>query len=311
MKTLVVCGGQSVADVMVRPFEGLPIPGTSKLVEHTGLFSGGCTNNTALTLAKLGVPVEIVTAVGRDEFGDFLVRNLTRAGVGTTHVQRDPTLHTAVSIVLVNQDGERSFLHHPGANAGLRGEHFPQSLLEQARVLHIGGALLLKELDGPPMAELLSRARAAGATITLDTTFDRYGTGLRLLAPCFPLLDVFLANEREATTLSGRTTSEDCAAFFLDAGCAATVIKMGDKGCLLATGSGRKRLPAFVMPVVDTTGAGDAFAAGFLAGLVSGRSLEDCARLGCAAGGCCVGFPGASAFPVSMQDLYSLTGLAA
>ena len=310
MKTLVVCGGQIVADVMVRPFEGLPVPGTSTLVEHTGLFSGGCTNNTALTLARLGVNVEIVTAIGHDEFGDFLVRNLERAGVGTAHVQRDSKRHTAVSIVLVNQDGERSFLHHPGANAGLRGEHFPQPLLEQARVLHIGGALLLKELDGPPMAELLSRARTAGATITLDTTFDRFGTGLSLLGPCFPLLDVFLANEREATALSGRTTPEECATFFLDAGCKATVIKMGEHGCLLASGPDRRMLPAFSVPVVDTTGAGDAFAAGFLAGLVNGRSLEDCARLGCAAGGRCVGHPGASAFPVSMQDLYALVGQA-
>jgi sugar/nucleoside kinase (ribokinase family) len=275
-------------------------------VEHTGLFSGGCANNTALTLAKLGVPVEIVTAVGRDEFGDFLVRNLARAGVGTAHVRRDSERHTAVSIVLVNQDGERSFLHHPGANGGLRDEHFPQSLLAQARVLHIGGALLLKELDGAPMAELLTRARAAGATVTLDTTFDRFGTGLRLLGPSFPLLDVFLANEREATALSGLTTPEDCAAFFLDRGCKATVIKMGEHGCLLATGSERRRLPAFSLPVVDTTGAGDAFAAGFVAGLVNGRSLEDCARLGCAAGGRCVGHPGASAFPTSMQDLDAL-----
>jgi len=306
LKTLVVCGGQSVADVMVRPFDGLPVTGTSKLVEHTGLFSGGCANNTALTLAKLGVPVEIVTSVGCDEFGDFLVKNLARAGVGTAHVRRDPERHTSVSIVLVSPDGERSFLHHPGANGGLRAEHFPQSILEKARVLHIGGALLLKDLDGPPMAGLLQRARSVGATITMDTTFDRYGTGLQLLGPCFPLLDVFLANEREAAAITSLATPEDCASFFLDHGCKAAVIKMGDKGCLLATGSERRRIHAFSVPVVDTTGAGDAFAAGFLAGLVGGRSVEDCARLGCAAGGRCVGHPGASAFPVSMQDLYAL-----
>lgn len=308
MKTLVVCGGQIVADVMVRPFDGLPVPGTSTLVEHTGLFSGGCANNAALTMAKLGVPVEIVTSVGCDTFGDFLVRNLERAGVGTAHVQRHAELHTAVSVVLVAKDGERSFLHHPGANGGLRAEHFPQSLLEKARVLHIGGALLLKELDGPPMAGLLSRARDAGATITVDTTFDRYGTGLQVLSPSFPLMDVFLANEREATALTGRATPEECATFLLDQGCRAVVIKMGEKGCLFAAANERRRLPAFSVPVVDTTGAGDAFAAGFVAGLVNGRSLEDCARLGCAAGGRCVGHPGASAFPTSMQDLDRLVG---
>ena len=309
MKTLVVCGGQSVADVMVRPFEGLPDRGVSKLIEHTGLYSGGCANNTALTLSRLSVAVEIVTAVGNDEFGDFLVRNLERTGVGTQYVQRIPGAHTAVSIVLVTKDGERSFLHHRGAYSSLREEHFPQALLEKARVLHIGGALLLKDLDGPPMAKLLGRARAAGAQTTLDVTFDRFGAGRTLLAPCFPLLDVLLANEREAAAITGRATPEDCAAFLLDQGCRATVIKMGEKGCLLATGGQRVHLPAFSVPVVDSTGAGDAFAAGFLAGLVNGRTLEDCARLGCAAGACCVSHPGASAFSTSIADLFGLARL--
>ena len=306
---VVVCAGIVVADVILRPFSGLPEPGGLKLVERIGLYSGGCAANTALTLARVGVPTEVVASVGQDEFGEFLVRTLAGSGVGVAGVVRSPELGTSTTVVLVAADGERSFLHTIGANAGLHPEHFPAALLHRCRILHFGGALLLPGFDGPPMAEVLCAARAAGALTSLDTAQDHSGRWYSTLATCLPELDVFMTSEREGAAIAGRDNPQEAASFLLDRGARFVAIKLGQRGCLVASAGERHRLPAFSVPVVDTTGAGDAFAAGFLAGLAAGRDLRSCGLLGCAAGARCVSHPGAAAFPVSMDDLLSLAQL--
>ncbi len=308
-KDSVVSAGIVVADVIVRPFAALPERGGLRLVERIGLYSGGCAANTALSLARLGVPVEVVASVGGDEFGNFLERTLAEAGVGVSGLVRSRELGTSATVVLVAADGERSFVHTIGANAGLRPEHFPAELLSRCRILHLGGALLLPGFDGEPMAGVLRAARASGALTSLDTAQDQSGSWYKTLAPCLPGLDVFMTNEREGAAIAGHEDPEDAARFVLDCGARWVAIKMGERGCLLASTTERHRLPAFSVPVVDTTGAGDAFAAGFLAGLAAGRGLRDCGLLGCAAGARCVSYAGAAAFPVTMGGLLSLAGL--
>jgi sugar/nucleoside kinase (ribokinase family) len=153
---------------------------------------------------------------------------------------------------------------------------------------------------------VLRAARAAGALTSLDTAFDRSGGWFRTLAPCFEHLDVLMANDQEAAGLSGSQDPERAARFFLEHGVRYAVVKLGEQGCLVMSASETHRLPAHSVSVVDTTGAGDAFAAGFLLGLLEGRSLRACAALGNAAGARCVSHIGAAAFPIAREDLAAL-----
>jgi sugar/nucleoside kinase (ribokinase family) len=303
---VVISAGIVTADVVVRQFAGLPELGSLAVVDRIELYSGGSAANTAITLVKLGVPTELVACTGDDAFAEFLVGTLTRSGVNTRGLVRLPDVSTAATVVFVAANGERSFLHAVGASAGLRPDHFPTALLDRCRILHIGGALLLPAFDGKPMADVLQAARTAGAATSLDTVWDSSGKWYTSLAPCLPQLDVLMTSEREAIAIAGSSNPDVAADFFLSCGVRWVAIKRGERGCLLASANERHHLQAITVSVVDTTGAGDAFAAGFLAGLADGQDLTNCGLLGRAAGALCVTDPGAANFPVSMAGLRSM-----
>jgi sugar/nucleoside kinase (ribokinase family) len=291
----VVCLGIMVADVIGRPLRTLPEAGRLVLVEEMSLHTGGCAINAATALARLGVPVEVVGKVGRDAFGDFVLHQLKSRGVGVRGVSQDPGIGTSATMVMVDPDGERRFVHYIGANARLKLEDVDLDLVESASILHVAGALVLPGLDGAPTATLLQRARAAGVTTFLDTVWDDTGRWMEVLAPCLPHVDYFVPSLSEARALTGRDVPRDVARALLERGVGTVGLKMGAGGCLVMTGSGDLfHIPAFEVRAVDSTGAGDAFAAGFIAGVWQGWSLERTARLANAVGALCVTGSGAS-----------------
>jgi sugar/nucleoside kinase (ribokinase family) len=295
LRNPIVCLGILVADVVGRPLSAVPDPGRLVLVDEIALHTGGCALNAATALARLGLPVEVIGRVGADPFGDFLVRTMAERGIGTQGVSRDPELGTSATMVMVAPDGERRFVHYIGANAGLRLDDVDVALFTGASILHVAGALVLPGLDGQPMATLLQTARSAGTLTFMDTVWDDTGRWLDLLGPSLPHVDYFVPSLAEAQALTGLADPEDIARALLDRGVGVVALKMGSAGCLVASGThGWLRLPAFEVPVIDTTGAGDAFAAGFMAGVWLGWSLEQTARLANAAGALCVTGAGAS-----------------
>ena len=285
----IVCLGIMVADVVGRPVREIPAPGRLVLVDEMGLHTGGCAINAATALARLGLPVDVVGKIGQDPFGDFLLQVLGERGIGATGVRRDPQVGTAVTMVLVEPDGERRFVHYIGANARLTLEDLDLSRIENASVLHVAGSLVMPGIDGQPTAQLLKKARAAGVTTFLDTVWDDTGRWMQVLEPCLPHIDYFIPSLPEAQALSGKANPEDIARFLLDQGVGTVGLKMGAEGCLVMSKATETiRLPAFQVDVVDATGAGDAFAAGFIAGVWNAWPLEDTARLANAVGALCV-----------------------
>ncbi|MCL7454017.1 MAG: sugar kinase, partial [Anaerolineae bacterium] len=291
----IVCLGILVADVVGRPLRAVPDVGRLVLVDEMALHTGGCALNAATGLARLGLPAQIVGKVGVDPFGDFLLQMMAERGIGTQGVSRDPETGTSATMVMVAPNGERRFVHYIGANACLRLDDVDRALITGASILHVAGALVLPGLDGRPMGALLQTARAAGVITFLDTVWDDTGRWLDLLGPSLPHTDYFVPNLAEAQALTGLDDPEDVAYALLDRGVGTVGLKMGSEGCLVASGTGEElRLPAFDVPVVDATGAGDAFAAGFMAGVWLGWSLEQTARLANALGALCVTGAGAS-----------------
>ena len=151
----IICIGILVADIVGRPLRAVPEPGKLVLVDEMSLHTGGCATNTGTALAKLGLPVEVIGKVGSDSFGDFILNALNERNVGTRGIKRDDKVGTSATMVMVEPDGERRFVHYLGANAHLTLNDIDLSMVKSGSILHVGGALVMPGIDGKPTAELL------------------------------------------------------------------------------------------------------------------------------------------------------------
>jgi sugar/nucleoside kinase (ribokinase family) len=299
----IVCLGILVADVVGRPMRSIPDPGRLVLVDEMQLHTGGCAVNSASALALLGIPVEVIGKVGDDPFGDFVVNAMLARGIGTLGVQRDRQVGTSATMVMVDPEGERRFVHYIGANARLTLEDVDLDQIRSASILHVAGSLVLPGIDGEPTAWLLQEAHQAGVITALDIVWDATGRWMQVLKPCLPHLDYFVPSLPEAQAITGRQDPAGSAQALLDEGVQTVAIKMGAEGCLVANGQGETyRLPAYQVEVVDATGAGDAFAAGFLSGIWHSWPLEKTARFANAVGALCVTGLGASGGVRTLPD---------
>ncbi|HSP72589.1 MAG TPA: sugar kinase [Gaiellaceae bacterium] len=275
----VVCLGILVADVIARPVDSLPEPGTLALVESITLRGGGCALNTSSALAKLGLHAAALGKVGDDAFGEFVLGLLAERGVADAGIVRDPAVPTSASVALVDSAGERTFLHLKGANAAVRADELGASPFA-GRALHVAGALVLDALDGEPTAALLAEARRRGLHTSLDTVFDGSGRWERVL-PALPHCDLVTPGLEEARAVTGERDPARAAERLRELGAGVAAVTGGPEGCWV---SGLGHVAASPVEAVDGTGAGDAFAAGFLYGRLAGRPLDWCARFANAAG---------------------------
>jgi sugar/nucleoside kinase (ribokinase family) len=283
-KKSILCVGQLVADIVVRPVGGMPVPGRTDSVEDLQLLAGGCAANTAVVLAKLGARAQLAALIGQDSLGSAVLADLKATGVGLEAVTRQASVSTSAAIVLVRDDGERSFFYRDGGNELLANSHVADSFIKAASIMHVGGALKLLNLD---LTELMNRAKAFGCTTSLDTDWDVHDNWMQRLQGALPQIDYLMTNEEEAAKLTGKDAAEAAARDLLARGPQAVVIKRGHLGAMLATRNGITGSPAYRVEVQDTTCAGDSFAAGFLLGLSRGWPLDESITLANAAGALC------------------------
>ncbi|GAA3101990.1 carbohydrate kinase family protein [Streptosporangium carneum] len=277
----VVTLGVHIVDVLARPVEALPEGQDTHLLEQIRVTAAGAAAGTAVDLAALGVPVASVGAVGDDELGDLLLMIMKRRGVDVTGVVRRAGEQTAASILPIRLDGGRPSFHVPGANLGLSPADVDRGRVVGAAAVHLGGMDVTWGLHDPGFLALLDEARAAGAIVTMDPLSNMPDL-LRAANVFLPHVDYLLPNEEQALAMSGATGVEEAAVALLRQGPKAVLVTMGEEGSLVATASGLTRVPALDVPVVDTTGCGDAYCAGFVAGLVDGGDVVEAARLGAA-----------------------------
>ncbi|MBX7071914.1 MAG: carbohydrate kinase family protein [Pirellulales bacterium] len=289
-----VSAGVLVADHLCTPISHLPQPGELVLAEDLPLAIGGCAANASIDLARLGARVEVVGCVGQDAFGRYIAETLESAGVGAVglrHIAERPTSGTLI-INVAGQD--RRFIHCQGANAALRVEDIDFELVRQAKVFYLGGYLLMPALEAKGLAALFARARAAGVTTVLDVVLPGPGDHWAQLEPVLRETDVFLPNSDEARIITGEQDPVRQAERFRAAGARVAVITCGGDGTVLLGEGLRLRAGAFEMPFVGGTGAGDAFDAGYIAGLLRDESPRRCLEWGAALGASCVRAVGAT-----------------
>lgn len=282
MTQTVVTLGAHVFDVQVRPVEAIPEGQGAALVEQIRFGPAGTAAGTAVTLAKLGARVRSAGAVGDDPVGDLLLSMLARYGVDTSLVLRRSGVQTSASVLPIRPDGSRPAFHVPGANLGYEPSEAPVAEIARATHLHLGGPELM---GGEKAASILAPARAAGVVTSADLLAPGDPGVLAWIAPALSSLDYLLPNEEQVVGLTGAVSVEDGARALLGQGVGCVGVTRGARGALVVTASETVAVPAFEVPVVDTTGCGDAFSAGFLRGVGLGRSLREAAVLGCAAAG--------------------------
>jgi sugar/nucleoside kinase (ribokinase family) len=304
----VLCVGQLAADILVRPVDSVDFGVDTRRVDGIDIRNGGDCLNVALGLSRLGNDVSFAGLVGNDQLGDYLAGVIGRAGIDGRGLRRTDQATTCACLVLINAKGERVFFYHGGANDVFCRADVDEGLLGECGFVHVGGTFLLPRFDGDGAAALLAGVRHAGHRTSMDVTWDTSGRWLSVIAPCLPHLDYFLPSEREAERITGKDTPEDMASFLLDHGVGTAVIKLGERGCYARASGGRGiNVKAFPADVVDTTGAGDSFVAGFLTGVLKGWELPACATFGCAVAALNIGAVGATGgiprFDEAMQFL--------
>lgn len=304
MKTVVTLGLQ-IVDILGRPVSHVPPGQQLALLDEIRITVAGTAAGTAIDLAKLGAHVIAMGAIGRDEPGDFLVATYAKYGVETKHLVRKDGVQTSSSMLLIRPNGERPALHVVGANGQLCWDDIDLEVIGSADYLHMGGTALLPKLDGEPTRRLLEHAKSRGVTTTFDLIAIERPDLLDLVIPCLPYVDYFMPGFEEAVMMCGLTDRLEVIRFFLDRGARHTVFKMGGEGSSIGwmeDGQVREiRVPAFKVPVVDSTGCGDAYCAGFIIGLSMGWDLERCSLLATAASGLVIQGLGSDAGIVDLE----------
>jgi sugar/nucleoside kinase (ribokinase family) len=303
----ILCVGQLVADVVVRPVDALPSPGQAVSIEELKLIAGGCASNTACVLAKLGVATSIGGLVGRDSIGDVVLSDIAACGVDISTVCRDETIPTSAVIVLVGNDGERSFFYREGANEKLTADMISDDAVRKVDFVHIGGAMKLFNFD---LASFLTRAKALGRTTSLDTDWDVSGNWFGALEHSLSKIDYLLTNEEEGKMITGKVDPIEIGQTLLAGGPKAVIVKRGPLGSIAVTAETVEEFPGFKVDAVDTTCAGDCFAAGFLFGMIEGWDIAKAVRFGNAAGALCttqISHSGITSLPTVKEFLSSRT----
>jgi len=277
--------GLYILDILGRPVSRIPERGNVDFIDEIRLTVAGTAGGTVVDTAKLGLKSLAVGAVGDDEKADWVLLTLQKHGIDASAMQRLPGIPTSATILNVRPNGERPALHVRGAS-----DHFdvPASAYPQvfdAPIIHLGGTGLLKRLDGPASLTLLKEAKKRGRIVTFDLIAASAET-LAIVEPLLPYIDYFMPSIEEARDMSGQSAAEDCAYFYLDRGAKACVFTLGSEGAFYADQSGtRLKSPAYDIKVVDTTGCGDAFDAGFITALHHKMDLETSLRFAQAAAG--------------------------
>jgi tagatose kinase len=279
--------GELLVEVM-RPRPGLPL---RRAAEFRGPFPSGAPGIFIDTAARLGRSAAIVSGVGDDEFGRCILDRLAADGVDTRLVEVFPGRSTGVAFVAYEKDGSRRFIFHWDGTPAVLARVPERSDIGSPRFLHVMGcSLMANDSFRQRVFKAVELFAEAGARITFDPNIRfellQERTVESIVGPVLARCSFLFPGEKELAILSGREDPAEGSRTLFDRHplLEAVALKRGSRGCSVITRSGRVDLPGFRIREKDPTGAGDCFDAGFVCGLLEGRSLTECARMGAAAG---------------------------
>lgn len=295
----VVCVGSSVVDIPLQPVDRSVFDSVSHPVDDISMRVGGDALNESIILSRLGAKVALVTAVGADAAGNFILDSARGEGVDVSGTTVREELMTSLNVGLVQPDGERTFITNRNGSLWRTEESdIDAERYLSGGILAFGSVFNNPLLSGGWLERLFRRAKAAGMTVCADMVPSRTGAGLDEIRDALAHVDYFFPNADEAVVLTGAKGESEAADILLETGVGTVVLKVGKRGCLVRGEGVDVVVPAFVredLTSIDTTGAGDNFAAGFIRALIEGKSAKECAVFANGVAAISVGALGATA----------------
>lgn len=272
--------GAAIIDILVRPADEEVFRTGSYPADDIRMSTGADALNEATVLARLGRKVRLETVIGSDRAGDFVREHCIRGGIELPPDCVKAGIPTGINVVLVDKAGERHFLTNPrGTLRSLTIQDIHMPFGEEVQIVCFASIFVFPEI-GPRELEILFRqAKSQGKILCADMTKPKNGETIRDIAAALQYVDYLFPNAEEAMLLTGKNTVEEAAECLREAGVKHAVIKCGQRGCYLRSREESGWIPAVRgVESVDTTGAGDSFAAGFVYALSEGKRLRECAE---------------------------------
>jgi len=270
--------GELNVDLILNKIEKFPEVGKEVIANEMTLTLGSSSAIFASNISSLGAKTAFLGKIGDDKFGDIVLESFQKSKVDTSLIQIDPQAGTGATVVL-SVDEDRANTTYPGAMYNLTIEDIDDDSLNKARHLHFSSYFLQPGLWGS-LGILFRRAKQLGLTTSFDMQWDPNETWDLDIADVLPYVDVFLPNEEEIKFLARQKQLED-AIQTVKQYANILVVKRGNKGSMVCYQDQLIDLPPFLnKQVVDTTGAGDSFNAGFIYQFINGHTIADCQRFG-------------------------------
>ncbi len=285
MKKVIVIG-TFVADILLKEYDLNSVKMDNiSFLGHCGINVGGNACNVAMDLRKMGIEVQAMGKVAGDEFGNYILNEMKAIGIDCSCMQRDESVNTGVSVIFIDNNGEKAILQYTGANNNLAFDE--RGIDEDIDAAIITGLGLIPEIEDK-LLEITEFFAKKGIPIIIDTSANTSNLMPKLNRKVLHNIDYIIINEREVLDLT-QAESIDAAFEILRAcGCHNLIVKVGERGAFFRGEKKSFSKPGIKTVAVDTTGAGDAFLSGFTYALLNGSEVEACVEFANKMGARCV-----------------------
>lgn len=278
----VICVGASVIDIPLQPVNKEVFDCESYPLQQINMAIGGDALNESTIISRLGHKVSLLSMVGKDVAGYYIVDHCMKNKIDTIGIKQREDVDTSINIGLVTEDGERTFItNRNGSLWKTTIDDIDLSLVKNAKLLSYGSFFNNPLLKDKELVKLFKKAKKENMIISADMIKPRNNETFEDIKESLSYVDYFFPNFDEASLMTGKYKIEDVADEILSYGVGCVIIKIGSKGAYIKSMDGyQKIVPALkgITPI-DTIGAGDNFASGFITGLLEDKSLEECGKI--------------------------------
>lgn len=277
----VICVGAAIVDIPLQPVSKNIFDIESYPLDKIAMTIGGDAINEATIISRLGHKVALMSRIGKDAVGNFILEACEKDNIDTKSIHIDENVDTSINVGLVTDDGERTFVtNRNGSLWKTTIVDIDFDRFKDARLLSLASIFNNPLLDGNALVKIFQKAKKNKMIICADMIKGRLGETLDDIREALNYVDYFFPNYEEASLMTGKTELCDIADIFLDCGIKNIVIKTGKKGCFIKNKQQTLQIPACKdIKAIDTIGAGDNFVSGFITGILEGKKLEECAKL--------------------------------
>lgn len=279
----VICVGAAIVDVPLQPVSKNIFDSESYPLDQISMTIGGDAINESTIISRLGYKVGLISMVGNDAVGNYIVEHCEREGIDHAGVRQKDGVGTSINVALVTADGERTFVtNRNGSLWKMTIDDVDISLIGRGRLLSLASFFNNSRLDNDAMVKICKAAKAAQMIITADMIKPRLGETFDDIAEALSYVDYFFPNNDEARMMTGEQDIPRVADKILAYDVKHVIVKIGKQGAYIKGRDGAElTVPAMKgITAIDTIGAGDNFASGFIVGLLEGKSLKECGEYG-------------------------------